>query len=90
MRQAVFDEILTKIVEILRENQRLIRRSQREIDRERVALQRQEKQITVEIKQMAKQNQMVNITGPFTYLVSFPLCCGDLTVVLGFSTHSGS
>jgi len=46
--------------EILRENQRLIRRSQREIDRERVALQRQEKQITVEIKQMAKQNQMAS------------------------------
>ena len=45
--------------EILRENQRMIRRSQREIDRERTALQRQEKQITVEIKKMAKQNQMV-------------------------------
>lgn len=44
--------------ELLRENQRLIRRSQREIDRERVALQRQEKQVTLEIKQMAKQNQM--------------------------------
>ena len=45
--------------EILREHQRTLRKSMREIDRERTALQRQEKQITIEIKKMAKQGQMV-------------------------------
>jgi len=44
--------------EVLRENQRLIKKSIREMDRERVALENQEKKCLMEIKKMAKQNQM--------------------------------
>ena len=45
--------------EMLREHQRVLRRSMREMDRERNALVRQEKQLTIEIKKMARQGQMV-------------------------------
>jgi len=44
--------------EIMRENQRLLQKSMREIDRERTSLQNQEKKIIIEIKKLAKQNQM--------------------------------
>lgn len=46
--------------EILREHQRVLRKAMREMDRERSALQRQEQQITVEIRKMARQGQMVS------------------------------
>ena len=45
--------------EMLREHQRVLRKAMREMDRERNALQRQEKTLTIEIKKMARQNQMV-------------------------------
>lgn len=51
--------VLTRFAEILREHQRNINRSIREIDRERTALQNQEKKITIEMKKLAKQGQMV-------------------------------
>mmetsp|Transcript_14699 Transcript_14699/g.17892 ORF Transcript_14699/g.17892 Transcript_14699/m.17892 type:complete len:238 (-) Transcript_14699:1165-1878(-) len=44
--------------EVLRENKRMINRAIRELDRERVALEREEKRLTIEIKKMAKENQM--------------------------------
>eukprot|EP01115_Flamella_aegyptia_P003186 TRINITY_DN151_c0_g1_i1.p1 TRINITY_DN151_c0_g1~~TRINITY_DN151_c0_g1_i1.p1 ORF type:complete len:245 (+),score=74.31 TRINITY_DN151_c0_g1_i1:72-806(+) len=44
--------------QILREHQRLLRRSIRELDRERAHLQTQEKKLILEIKKMAKANQM--------------------------------
>eukprot|EP00276_Gloeochaete_wittrockiana_P019232 CAMPEP_0184343642 /NCGR_PEP_ID=MMETSP1089-20130417/12145_1 /TAXON_ID=38269 ORGANISM="Gloeochaete wittrockiana, Strain SAG46.84" /NCGR_SAMPLE_ID=MMETSP1089 /ASSEMBLY_ACC=CAM_ASM_000445 /LENGTH=187 /DNA_ID=CAMNT_0026673031 /DNA_START=24 /DNA_END=583 /DNA_ORIENTATION=- len=44
--------------EILREHQRVLRKSIRDLDRERTHLQQQEKTLIVEIKKMAKQNQM--------------------------------
>ena len=44
---------------MLREHQRVLRKSIREIDRERAALERQEKSLTIEIKKMARQGQMV-------------------------------
>lgn len=45
--------------EIIKEHQRTIRKSMRDVERERVALQNQEKKITMEIKRMAKQGQLV-------------------------------
>lgn len=44
--------------EVLRENKRMINRAVRELDRERAALEREEKRITVDIKKMAKEQQM--------------------------------
>jgi charged multivesicular body protein 2A len=44
--------------EVLRENKRMISRAIRELDRERTALEREEKRITVEIKKLAKEQQM--------------------------------
>jgi charged multivesicular body protein 2A len=44
--------------EVLRENKRMINRAVRELDRERAGLEREEKRITVEIKKMAKEQQM--------------------------------
>jgi charged multivesicular body protein 2A len=44
--------------EMLREHQRNINRAIRDIDRERTNLQNQEKKITIEMKKLAKQNQM--------------------------------
>ncbi len=44
--------------EVLRENKRMITRAIRELDRERTALEREEKKLTIEIKKMAKENQM--------------------------------
>jgi charged multivesicular body protein 2A len=48
---------------VLREHQRNINRAIREIDRERTAMQNQEKKITIEMKKLAKQGQMVCFTG---------------------------
>lgn len=45
--------------ELLRENKRMLDKAIRDLDRERVGLQGQEKKLIVEIKKMAKQNQMV-------------------------------
>jgi hypothetical protein len=50
--------------ELLRENKRMLDKAIRELDRERVSLQAQEKKLIVEIKKMAKQNQMVTLLGP--------------------------
>ena len=47
------------LLEIIRDHQRTIRKSMRDVERERVALQNQEKKITLEIKRMAKQGQLV-------------------------------
>mmetsp|Transcript_4643 Transcript_4643/g.16632 ORF Transcript_4643/g.16632 Transcript_4643/m.16632 type:complete len:227 (+) Transcript_4643:232-912(+) len=47
--------------ELLRENKRMIDRSIRELDRERTSLQNQEKKLLVEIKQMAKKNQIAAV-----------------------------
>lgn len=44
--------------EVLRENKRMITKAVRELDRERAALEREEKRLTVEIKNMARQQQM--------------------------------
>lgn len=44
--------------EQLRENKRMISRAVRELDRERSALEREEKRLTIEIKKMAKEQQM--------------------------------
>ncbi len=44
--------------EVLRENKRMITRAIRELDRERTALEREEKKLTIEIKKMAKENQV--------------------------------
>jgi charged multivesicular body protein 2A len=44
--------------EVLRENKRMISRAIRELDRERTALEREEKRLTIEIKKMAKEQQM--------------------------------
>mmetsp|Transcript_9580 Transcript_9580/g.13576 ORF Transcript_9580/g.13576 Transcript_9580/m.13576 type:complete len:222 (+) Transcript_9580:60-725(+) len=44
--------------EVLRENKRMITRAVRELDRERAALEREEKKLTIDIKKMAKEQQM--------------------------------
>jgi len=44
--------------ELLREHQRSLKRAIRDLDRERAALQRQEKALVLEIRKMAKQDQM--------------------------------
>jgi len=44
--------------EVLRENKRMITRAVRELDRERSALEREEKKLTIDIKKMAKEQQM--------------------------------
>lgn len=44
--------------EVLRENKRMINRAIRELDRERNALEREEKRLVIEIKKMAKEQQM--------------------------------
>ena len=44
--------------EVLRENKRMVTRAIRELDRERTALEREEKKLTIDIKKMAKENQM--------------------------------
>lgn len=44
--------------EVLRENKRMITRAIRELDRERAALEREEKKLTIDIKKMAKEQQM--------------------------------
>lgn len=53
---------MNELIEVLREHQRSLNRSIRDIDRERTALQNQEKKITMEMKKLAKQGQMVSIS----------------------------
>ena len=45
--------------ELLRENKRMLDKAIRELDRERIGLQNQDKKLIMEIKKMAKANQMV-------------------------------
>lgn len=47
--------------EVLRENKRMINRAVRELDREKAGLEREEKQLTIEIKKAAKENQMAAV-----------------------------
>uniref|UniRef100_A0A7S2I4D7 Uncharacterized protein n=1 Tax=Helicotheca tamesis TaxID=374047 RepID=A0A7S2I4D7_9STRA len=54
----VFGSNKKTLKEQLRENKRMINRAVRELDRERAALEREEKRLTIEIKKMAKQQQM--------------------------------
>lgn len=44
--------------EVLRENKRMITRAVRELDRERTSLEREEKKLTMDIKKMAREQQM--------------------------------
>jgi len=46
---------------MLRENQRLLTRAMRDLDRERAQLEKQEKQHIIEIKKMAKKNEMATV-----------------------------
>ena len=47
------------LTELLRENKRMLDKAIRDLDRERAGLQSQEKKLIIEIKKMAKENQMV-------------------------------
>ena len=49
------------IIELLRENKRLLDKSIRELDREIAQQKNSEKKLIVEIKKMAKQNQMAAV-----------------------------
>ncbi|KAH6924665.1 hypothetical protein HPB50_021806 [Hyalomma asiaticum] len=44
--------------EMLRQNQRALNKAMRDLDRERVKMEQQEKKIIMDIKKMAKDNQM--------------------------------
>jgi charged multivesicular body protein 2A len=46
--------------EMLRQNQRALTKAMRDLDRERQHLEAQEKKVILDIKKMAKMNQMVN------------------------------
>ena len=46
------------ITEVITEQKRGIQRNQRDLDKDLLTLDRNEKQITAEIKKLAKQNQM--------------------------------
>lgn len=50
----------TDASEKLKQHKRTLSASVREVERERMKLERQEKQIIVDIKKMAKADQMVN------------------------------
>lgn len=45
--------------EMLRQNQRALNKAMRDLDRERQHLEAQEKKVIIDIKKMAKMNQMV-------------------------------
>lgn len=49
--------------EKLRQHQRALQKAQRELDRERTKLEQQEKKLVAEIRQNAKQGQMVRARG---------------------------
>lgn len=53
--------MMTIIIELLRENKRLLDKSIRELDREITQQKNSEKKLIVEIKKMAKQNQMAAV-----------------------------
>ena len=64
--------------EMLRRNQRSLNKAIRDLDRERMKMEQQEKKIIMDIKKMAKDNQMVklllncyqaSIYKPYTFLV---------------------
>src|SRR5210317_771467 len=57
--------------EQLRENKRMITRAIRELDREKRSLEKEEQRLTIEIKKMAKENQM---KGVFIYFYTDLLC----------------
>jgi len=48
---------------MLRQNQRALNKAMRDLDRERQHMEQQEKKIIADIKKMAKQGQMVMISG---------------------------
>lgn len=45
--------------QMMRENQRTLNKAMRDLDRERARMEQQEKKIIMDIKKMAKDNQMV-------------------------------
>ena len=45
--------------QMMRENQRTLNKAMRDLDRERARMEQQEKKIILDIKKMAKDNQMV-------------------------------
>ena len=47
--------------EMLKQNQRTLNKAMRDLDRERQRLEQQEKKVVMDIKKMAKMNQMVFI-----------------------------
>lgn len=51
--------------EMLRQNQRALNKAMRDLDRERAKMEQQEKKIIMDIKKMAKDNQMVGPAGHF-------------------------
>ena len=53
--------------EMLRQNQRALNKAMRDLDRERQHLEAQEKKVILDIKKMAKMNQMVKL-GFYKYL----------------------
>lgn len=54
----IFGKKEVPLKEIIRENKRMINRAIRELDREKLSLEREEKRLTIEIKKMAKEQQM--------------------------------
>lgn len=54
----VFGKKEVPLKDIIRENKRMINRAIRELDREKLSLEREEKRLTIEIKKMAKEQQM--------------------------------
>ena len=48
--------------EMLRQNQRALNKAMRDLDRERQHLETQEKKVIMDIKKMAKMNQMVTLS----------------------------
>ena len=48
--------------EMLRQNQRALNKEMRDLDRERQHLETQEKKVIMDIKKMAKMNQMVTLS----------------------------
>lgn len=55
----IFGKSLTP-EQMLRKNQQALNRAMRNIDRERLHMEQQEKKLIVDLKKMAKENQMVS------------------------------
>lgn len=60
--------------EMLRQNQRALNKAMRDLDRERAKMEQQEKKIIMDIKKMAKDNQMVGPAGYFSFRQSPSPC----------------